>query len=140
MRQRGSVLMLVPAAVLVLVILGSIAVDSSLAFLGQRELSSFTTQAANDAAAAALDQSAFYTQDRVVIDPRRADDVVATLRRNIGGAVHDVHITVTTAGNQITITADGTVDDLFARVLPGVRHVWHVRAASSATARQLALP
>jgi hypothetical protein len=132
--------MLVPAAVLVLVVLGSIAVDSSLAFLGQRELNSFTTQAANDAAAAALDQGAFYRQGRIALDPQRADDVVAALRRNVGSAVHDLHVKVTTTGNQITVTADGTVDDLFARVLPGVRHEWHVQATSSATARQIAAP
>jgi hypothetical protein len=132
--------MLIPAAVLVLVILGAIAVDSSLAFLGQRELNTFTTQAANDAAAASLDQGAFYNQGRIAIDPQRADDVVASLRRNIGSSVHDVHVTVTATGNQITVSADGTVDDLFATVLPGARHQWHVRASSSATVRQLAVP
>jgi hypothetical protein len=132
--------MLVPAAVLVLVILASISVDSSLAFLGQRELNSFTTQAANDAAAAGLDQAAFYDHGRIAIDPQRADDIAALLRRNVGSGVHDVHVSVTTTGNQVTVEADGVVDDIFARVLPGVRHQWHVQATSSATARQLAAP
>ena len=132
--------MLVPAAVLVLVILGSIAVDSSLAFLGQRELNSFTTEAANDAAASAFDQAAFYNQGRIIIDPQRADDIVAALRRNIGNSVHDVRVTVTTTANQITVRAEGTVDDVFARVLPGVRHQRRVEATSSATTRQVAAP
>jgi hypothetical protein len=139
-RERGSVLMLVPAAVLVLVILGSIAVDSSIAFLGQRALNNFTSEAANSAASAALDQAAFYTQGRIAIDPVRADDIVTALRRNIGSGLHDVNVTVTTQGAEVTVAAVGTVDDLFATVIPGVRHHWRVSAVSSATARQVNRP
>ena len=136
--ERGSVLMLVPAAILVLVILGSIAVDSSLAFLGQRALNNFTSDAANSAASAALDPAAFYTSGRIVIDPQRADDIAATLAQHVGGGVRDLSFTVTTSANAVTVTAVGTVDDLFAHAIPGVRHSWKVRATSTATARQVA--
>ena len=56
--QRGNVLLLVPAGVLVLVIFGALAVDAALAFLGQRALTDAAAAAANDAAAAASSPSA----------------------------------------------------------------------------------
>lgn len=59
-RQRGSVLLLVPAGVLVLIILGAISVDFAIAFSRQRELSSLAAAVANDAATAALSDERFY--------------------------------------------------------------------------------
>ena len=136
-RDRGSVLMLVPAAVIVLVILGSIAVDSAIVFLGQRELENFTASAATSAASAGLDASAFYTDHRIVIDPERADAIAQAMRSEIGAGVHDVQVVVTVNDSQVTVSATGTVDDLFAPVIPGVRHQWSVRATARATARQV---
>jgi Flp pilus assembly protein TadG len=138
--QRGSVLMLVPAAVLVLVILGAIAVDSAVAFLGQRELDNYTASAATTAASAGLDPSAFYTNARVVIDPQRADDIAKALQSQVGSGVHDLHVAVTVEGGRVTVAATGVVDDVFARALPGQHHSWHLRAASTATAHPLPLP
>jgi hypothetical protein len=132
--------MLVPAAVLVLVILGSITVDSSLAFLGQRALNNFTSDAAETAASAAIDPAAFYGQGRIVINEQSADAVVSTLSQHIGSGVRDVTFTVSTVGDNVTVTATGTVEDIFARAIPGVRHSWRVQARSTATARQLAAP
>ena len=48
--ERGSVLLLFPAAVLIVIVLSAITVDSSIAFLAQRELANATAAAANDAA------------------------------------------------------------------------------------------
>ena len=136
-RDRGSVLMLVPAAVLVLVILGSIAVDSAVGFLGQRELENFAASASASAASAGLDPGAFYTDHRIVVDPGKADAIVQGMRGQIGSGVHDVQLIVTVDGNQVTVTATGQVDDLFAPVIPGVHHTWNVRATARATARQV---
>jgi hypothetical protein len=132
--------MLMPAAVLVLVMLGSIAVDSAVAFLGQRELDNFTASAASTAASAGLDKAAFYGDQRIVIDPQQAADIAATLQAQIGSGVHDVHVTVTVNGNEVTVAATGVVDDILAKALPGVRHKWGVRAISRATARAVAPP
>ena len=74
-RDRGSVLMLMPAAVLVLVVLGAVAVDFSIAFLGERELANAASAAANDAAAAAIDEPLFRETGRVVLDCGRANEV-----------------------------------------------------------------
>ena len=61
-RQRGSVLLLFPAAVLIVLVLSAITVDSSIAFLAQRELANATAAAANDAASRAVDGQAFYRE------------------------------------------------------------------------------
>ncbi len=57
-RERGSTLVLVPAAVLVLLILAALAIDSAVTFLGQRQLASVCFDAANDAATLAIDPRA----------------------------------------------------------------------------------
>ena len=136
--HRGSVLMLVPAAVLVLVILGAIAVDSASVFLGRRQLNNFTTAAANDAASAALDPSAFYNGDRIVIDAVRAKAIVGTLETRLPHLLHDVRTTVEVRGNQVTVTATATVEYIFARAIPGVAHASVVRSSTTASARVVA--
>lgn len=57
-RERGSVLMLMPAGVLIFIILAAIAVDFSHLYLERRELHSAAGSAANDAAALAIDADA----------------------------------------------------------------------------------
>ena len=49
--ERGSSLLLFPAGVLIVMVLAAMAVDTSIAFMGQRELANATAAAANDAAA-----------------------------------------------------------------------------------------
>lgn len=139
-RNRGSVLMLVPAAMLVLIILGAIAVDSSLTFLAQRELDNYATSAANNAAASALDTGAYYARTQIVVNQVAAEQEAALLRTQIGNGVHDVTVRVTTNANMVTVTAQGTVDYVFAPVIPGVHHSARVQATSTATARRLATP
>src|SRR3954452_750854 len=56
--ERGSVLILVPAGVLVLMLLGAIAVDFSVAYLAKRQLEAAAGAAVNDAAGAGLDERA----------------------------------------------------------------------------------
>jgi Flp pilus assembly protein TadG len=129
--------MLMPAAVLVLVILGSIAVDSAVAFLGQRELSNFTATAAATAASAGLDQAAFDHDQRVAIDPHRPEAITSALQGHVGSGVHDLSVQVTVDGSQVTVTASGVVDDILAKAIPGVRHAWTVHATSRATARSV---
>jgi Flp pilus assembly protein TadG len=68
--ERGSVLILVPAAVLVLVILGAICVDFSVAYLAKRQLQDTAATAVNDAAGAGLDEARLRVGDgRATLDP-----------------------------------------------------------------------
>ena len=123
---HGSVLMLVPAAVLVLFVLGSIAVDHAIAFMAQRELTSAAAAAANDAATAALSDQAFYggsgdDPGTIEID----DDAAARFAERAIAAraprgVRDVVISrVHAPGHQVCVIITGRVDYIFARAIPG---------------------
>ena len=137
---RGSVLMLVPAAVLVLVILGAIAVDFSVAFLGQRELTSAAAAAANDASTA-IAETRFYrggdagAPGEVVIDQSRAARVVdqaLVSRAPRGVSVEGVR--VDPSGGQVCVVLRGRVDYVFARAIPGMTDGAVVHGRATATA------
>ncbi|MEW6154271.1 MAG: hypothetical protein AB1673_09835 [Actinomycetota bacterium] len=72
-RERGSVLLLFPAGVMIVIVLAAVAVDSSIAFLGEREVAAAVAAAANDAATEALADDAFYGRGTVELH----DDEVA---------------------------------------------------------------
>ena len=133
--------MLMPAAVLILVILGAIAVDSAVVFLAERELANATAAAANDAATAAVSDAAFYGAGEVTIDPAQAQQVAVDalrLRLPEGGPVGAISLTgdpeVLVSGRQVCVTARATVRHIFARAIPGVAREAHVSARSTATA------
>jgi Flp pilus assembly protein TadG len=141
-RSCGSVLMLVPAAVLVLVVLGAIAVDSAVAFLGQREASNAAAAAANDAAAALSDAS-FYGSGALVVDQGRARSVAAaavSARSSRGLVVDDIAVQVD--GPAVCVTVRATVPYIFGRGLPGAAHAARVtgRAAAMAVAGPAGTP
>ena len=73
--QRGSTLLLFPAAVLIMVALAAITVDSAIAFMAQRELANATAAAANDAATEALSDRSFYQRDRIELSPSAVEAV-----------------------------------------------------------------
>ena len=87
-------LLLFPAAVLVVVVLAAVAVDSSIAFLGERQLANATAAAANDAAAVAVSDRSFYEDDRIELDPATVERVAVT--RTVaalgGGRHHDLQV------------------------------------------------
>lgn len=134
--ERGSALVLVPAGVLVLVVLGAIAVDSAVAFLGQREASNAAAAAANDAAAAALSDASFYRgSGALVVDPVRADAVArraVEARAPRGLAVEAVEVRVDGAG--VCVTVRGRVPYVFARGLPFAADSAVVRGQAGAVA------
>ena len=69
-------LILVPALVLVMLVLGAISSTRSIAYLARRQLDNFTASAADRAAASALDTATFYGAGAVRIDPALAQAVV----------------------------------------------------------------
>jgi Flp pilus assembly protein TadG len=133
--QRGSALLLFPAGVLVMLVLGAITVDFSIAFLGERELAGATAAAANDTAARALSDRAFYREGVVSLDEALARDIaVAAVRDALDShRYHDLRVSVTVpAGSRIVIvSASAEIDLLFARALPA----GPPRARVAATAR-----
>jgi hypothetical protein len=75
-QDRGTVLLLFPAAVLVMFVLGAIVIDVSLSQLRGRELEAVAASAANDVLAA-LDVGALRSGQGIVISETDARSVVA---------------------------------------------------------------
>ena len=112
-------------------------VDASLAFLGEREVANAAAAASNDAAGAALRDSDFYRQGRVVIDPALAE---AVARRSVDARgeryLHDIRVDVETDGDRVRVIVSGRVDYLFAGAIPGAPRRADVQAAATATAER----
>ena len=136
--ENGTVLLLMPVAVLIMFVLGAITVDLTAVRAGQQDLLAAATDAANDAATAGLDEAALRSGRGYQLDPTRAwlvaVDVLATkgLLDNLA------------TGPDVTINADGSVTvalarrvpHLFARALPGAPDDELVRATATATVQQ----
>jgi Flp pilus assembly protein TadG len=136
--ERGSVLLLVPAGVLVVIVLASIAVDFAIAFLGEREVASLASAAANDAASAAVDEAHLRTTGEFRIDPDRAEDVVAA---TIAASSVDLHldapvVDVIDIGGEpaVRVRLTGRIDYVFAPALPGAPDGADVSASAVAVA------
>jgi hypothetical protein len=133
-RDRGSVLLLMPAAVLIVVILGSIAVDFSVAYLGRRELLSAAAAAANDAATHGVDEDAYHNGEGYRLDPARVDAAVAASITGHDLDVDNVLVVVAITDLTVTVTIEGDVPYIFARAIPAAPDHAHVVARASATA------
>lgn len=133
--QRGSALLLVPAAILVLAVLGGIAVDSAVVFLAQRELGSATAAAANDAAGAAFAEAPFYEDGRVELDVEAARRVAdASMRaRAPRGLEYTDGPKVRVVGRQLCVEASAQVKRIFAPAIPGIARTVTLHARSSAS-------
>jgi hypothetical protein len=140
-RDRGSALMLMPAGLLIVLVLASIAVDMSLVHLRKRQAFELAAAAANDAATAAVDQGRLRTTDDYVLDPERAlavvADVVAAseLAPELAGPPV---VTVTAAGVRVELALEA--DYIFAGVVPGAPDGTEVTASATATAAPSAVP
>lgn len=132
--DRGSVLALVPAAFLVLVILGALAVDSAATYLAQRQLRDSLAAAAADAVGAGLSRSSFYSHGVVTLALSQAGQVVCqSVGAQAVGDLHDVRLWIAVAGPTIRLEGTASVDAVFGRDIPGFG-VRLVRAGTTATA------
>lgn len=132
--DRGSALMLLPAGVLVVLVLASIAVDMALVQMRQRQAFDLAASAANDAATAGVDlnsvRAGTYVLDPAATAASVERSVAASqLAQYLAGAP-DVEVTPDTVSVTITLTADY----LFAGVVPGAADAATVTATASATA------
>ena len=140
--ERGTALMLMPAGVLIVLILGGLAVDSAVLFLGERELADLSAAAANDAATAGLREATFYECGRLELDPARAERVahtVAAARTSDAVSGVSLRVVVDNAADPpaLTVAATGTVRLVFSPALPGVDPVRTVAARSVAVPEPL---
>jgi Flp pilus assembly protein TadG len=135
--ERGSVLMLVPAAVLVLIVLGAIAVDSAIVFYAQRDLANRTAATANDIAGFAVSDSSFYDGGVVALDDGRADAYARLVFApdRLPGGYESWSGDADATGRAVTVVATAEVRYVFAKAIPGAPDTATVRARSVATAR-----
>ena len=133
--DRGSSLMLMPAAVLVVMVLGAIAVDQSIVYIQQRELVAAAEAAANDAAGYGLDRDAFYDRNEVVFDLTRARAAaLAALRaRRIDARAE---VSLGPGGTEVVVSLRAEVEYVFAGAIPGAPGTTEVRALASAELRR----
>jgi Flp pilus assembly protein TadG len=136
-RDQGSVLVLVPALVLVLIILGAISVDAAVEYLGHRQLQDFASSAADQIAASALDRPRFYGSTgagAAVLVPADAQAMAAAMEASADtGSLRDVQATaeVSPDGQTVTVVATAIVHDVFGPAVGGQRTVT-IQARSSA--------
>jgi len=136
--DRGSVLILMPAGVLIVLLLGAIAVDFTVIHLRQRAAISAAASAANDAVTYGLDQDALRRGAGYRLDPNRVARAVAE-SIDAQGLAGDL-----TAPPEVTEPGPGTVRVvlhvraayLFARSLPGAPSGTIVTATATATIDQ----
>lgn len=140
-RERGSVLLLFPAGVLAVLVLAAVAVDSAVAFLGERELAGAVAAAANDAATDALSETAFYRRGAIELDDaevaRVAEDRVRTSMdtgryRNVAVRAEVVRAAAGCSWS-LRVEAWATVGYVFAGMIPGAAD--EVEVAAAATSR-----
>ena len=140
MRDRGSVLMLMPAAVLVFLILGALAVDYGGVFVAHRDLANAAAAAANDAATRSIDLDVFYETGEVRLVPERAwaiaqQSLAARGLDRLDAEIADVHIE--DGGTSVVVTIKGHTEFLFAKAVPGGREGMDITASSEAHAADL---
>lgn len=137
--------MLMPVGILAVVVLAAVAVDASVAFLGERELSGAVSAAANDAATQALSDRGFYRRGGVELDDREVERIaVDRVRSSLDPGRHRslvVHAEVIRprgAGCAWTlrVEASASVRYVFAPALPGGPDEARVDATASASPYQ----
>ncbi|HUQ62287.1 MAG TPA: hypothetical protein VM121_00855 [Acidimicrobiales bacterium] len=120
-------MLLFPVAVLVVIILAAITVDSSIVFLGQREVANSVAAAANDAATIGVGNGAFYRAGAVELDPGTAEQLaIERVRAALDTErFRDLRVDVQVVGARggcppsVRVHASATVAYVFARGVPG---------------------
>jgi hypothetical protein len=134
--DRGSALMLLPAGVLIVLVLASIAVDMSLVHLRQRQGFDVAAAAANDAATAAAD-TRLLRAGAYEIDAAEARRVV---QRSVAASDLAPHLVgapaVTVEGDTVEVSLTVAAAHLFTGAIPGTPDRTVVTATASATATE----
>ena len=128
-------LMLMPAAVLVVLLLGAIAFDLSVVFLRQRQASSLAVDVANDLATAALDEDAFRADGTYRLDADAADELAAVIVGASDLRDEVVEVEVNLVGpDEVEVRLVLAVDYVFAKAIPGTSDGTTVEATATALA------
>lgn len=121
--------MLMPAAVLIVVILGGIAVDRAVIFGAQRDLVATAQAAANDGVAAAVDLGALRTGVDGSIDRRRLDTAVRAAATRADG---EVAVRWYLEDQTLVVVLERDLPLIFSPAIPGVGSRQRIRATARA--------
>ena len=130
--------MLMPAAVMVVLMLGAIAVDLSIVQLAHRDLVDVAASAANDAAGYGLDPAAFRQTGAYRIDLARAEQAArrSVAAHHLSEQITELRVVPGPGVDQITVELALPVEHLFAKAIPGADDSTVVTARATATATQ----
>lgn len=131
--DAGSTMVLVPAATLIVVVLGALAIDLSQLFLAKRQLLDAAASVANDAVGAGAVPGLGGFSDPT-LDPQRVINTayLSLLAQQVAGLdPSSVRVTTNPAANTVTVELAADVDRFFGKALPGSRRT---RLTARATA------
>jgi hypothetical protein len=112
--------MLMPAALLVVFVLGSIALEFAVVSMRQRELANAADAAANDAVTVAIDPMVLRTTGEVILDPDAVGEVIEqSLRAQRIELAAAPDIEISPDGRSIRLELVQHVPYVIARALPG---------------------
>lgn len=136
--DRGSVLMLMPAAILIVLVLGAITVDLTAIRLGQRELIAAAGDAANDAVTVGLDEGELRRGAGYRIDPDRAEVAVleSLYAKGLLDDLAEPPTVIVSGTDTVEVRLTRRVPHVFARALPGGADDELVRATVTASVEQ----
>ena len=118
--DRGSVLMLMPAALLIVFVLGSISIEFATVSMRQRALYNAADAAANDAATYAIDRVVLRSTGEVVLDPALVEEAVTLSLRAQGVELAKApRIELSVDRKTIQLELVQNVPYVIARALPG---------------------
>lgn len=126
-------MMLMPAGVLILLILASLALDRAIVFGAQRNLVAVAQAAANDAVAAGVDPDALRGDGRVVLDPGRVDRAIALV---VAAERDDIKVAWQIRGASVEVRLQSNVRYLFGPAVPGGRSTERLSATAEAELRR----
>lgn len=131
--ERASVLMLMPAAVLIMIILGALAVDRAVIFAAQRELVSTAQAAANDAAGLSVDIDQLRTGGNIEVDAESIGDAVGLATRAVEPGTR---VSWELQGAVVVVRLERDVHLIFAQGIPGAAGTQTVMAVGTAELRR----
>jgi Flp pilus assembly protein TadG len=132
-KDSGSVLMLMPAAVLIVLILGSIAFDFSLVYLRQRQAINVAAAAANDAVVAGIDLDEFRRSQTVELDHALVEQAAANAiaGSDLAADIVDWDVRII-SDTEVEVWMSVRIEYVFAKALPGASDGAVVEARATA--------
>ena len=135
--QRGSALLVLPAALFVVLVLGAVAVDLTVRHLAVHQAVDAAAAAANDAVTVGLDEAALRSGAGYRVDPERAREAArrAVAARSLRHRVTRLEVSVGPGPDEVTVEVVLVVDPVLAGALPGGGPV-EVRGRATAVAQR----